>query len=65
MQEDQQDWLVHVVALVLEWLQCYNDVLREEEEQALQMVSDATGSLEHLDSSTYNCECVSVWVLVY
>lgn len=54
-QPAQQDCLVHLVALVMEWLQTYYDVLQElSEEELISMATGDSGDL--LESATFECQ---------
>ena len=53
LQSSQRDWLVHLVALVLEWLQCYNEVLMEVQDEETPLV----GPFSPMEATNHETEC--------
>ena len=51
----QQDWLVHLVALVLEWLQSYYTILHQAKEEESNSAADS--SLDATDSEPSYLDC--------
>ena len=59
MQASQQEWLVHLVALVLEWLQSYYTILHQAREEESNSAADS--SLDATDSEPSYLDCKSLY----
>lgn len=65
MQVNQQEWLIHLLAKVLEWMQTFYDILQEAivklEEQltsaGVALVAAGAEGQEWVDSGNYISEC--------
>ncbi len=58
LQENQQDWLVHLVALTLHWLQCYYDLLHSATAALEEGVSPGLGGgVDAVDTKLLDQDC--------
>ena len=57
MQASQQEWLVHLVALVLEWLQSYYTILHQaRDEESSNSAPDSSLDATDNEPSYLDCE---------